>query len=176
MVGLIFSAGYGKRLGRITKTMPKCMIKVAGKPCLERIVSKIEALGVDRIIVNTHWLPLKIMEYFGERLLYTFEPELLGEGNTLKQLKNWLAGEYVILANGDTLSDVSLKNMLELSIYAATNVRFMDNGVYAGYSVLHPSYFDGNQEFVDYEDGSYWVDIGTPAKLKEANEHFSHRK
>ncbi len=172
MIALLYCAGFGTRLGELTKKTPKCMIKVAGKSCLERIVDKLNGLGVKRIIVNTHWLPLRIMEHFGDRLLYTFEPELLGEDNTLKGLEKWLDDEFVLVGNGDTLSEVDLNKMMEVAIQYECNVRHMDKEVYAGYMILHPDYFHGNRKFINYISPDYWVDIGTPSKLKEANEHY----
>jgi NDP-sugar pyrophosphorylase family protein len=172
MIGLIYCAGLGTRLGEITKETPKCMLDIAGKPCLERIVEKFENEGLNRIIVNTHWLPLKIMEYFGDRLLYTFEPELLGENATLARLEKWLRDEMVVVCNGDTLSDISLGIMGEICVNDEGSVRFMDGEKYAGYTVLHPDYFNGNRKFIDLMTDAYWVDIGTPKGLAEARKHY----
>jgi NDP-sugar pyrophosphorylase family protein len=174
VIALVYCAGFGKRLGKLTKETPKCMIKVAGKPCLERIVEKLNGLGVKRIIVNTHWLPLRIMEYFGDRILYTFEPELMGENLTLNRLVRWLEDEFVLVCNGDTLTEVDLNAMMEIAMNNNANVRHMDHEVYAGYTILCPDYFRGNRKFINYISPDYWVDIGTPKGLKEANEHYKN--
>lgn len=176
MLGLIYCAGYGTRLGELTKEIPKVMVDVAGKPCLEWIVEKFEKSGIKKIIINTHWLPLKIMEYFGDRLLYTFEPELLGEYNTLNRLEKWLKDEFVCVCNGDTLSDISLELMTNLCVSENMSVRFMDGDVYAGYSILHPDYFFGHRKFTNLITDAYWVDIGTPKGLREARRHYGKIK
>ena len=69
MKGLILSAGLGTRLGPLTKDTPKPMIKVAGYPVLEHLVFHLHRYGITKIIVNLHYKPEKIMDYFGERLL-----------------------------------------------------------------------------------------------------------
>ncbi|MBU1092566.1 NTP transferase domain-containing protein [Patescibacteria group bacterium] len=172
MIGLIYCAGYGKRLGKLTESMPKCMMDVNGKPCLERIIEHFNYYGVNKIIVNTHWCNMRIMEYFGDRLLYTFEPVLLGESQTLQRLRPWLKDNYVIVANGDTLSDVNIDNLKSISMSGGVNVRHVDKGIYAGYSVLHKDYFNGNMEFTNLITPAEWVDIGDPNRLKLANELY----
>ena len=174
MIALIYCAGFGKRLGKLTKEVPKCMIPVAGKPCLERIVDQLNGLGVKRIIVNTHWLPLRIMEHFEDRVLYTFEPELLGENITLNRLVRWLEDEFVIVCNGDTLTEVDLTAMVDVAMKNDCNVRHMYKEVYCGYTILCPDYFKGNRKFINYISDDYWVDIGTHSGLKEANEHYKN--
>lgn len=172
-VGLVFCAGYGKRLGDLTKETPKCMIDVCGKPVLERIIDHFHSHDIQKIIVNTHWLPIKIMEYFQNEVLFTFEPELLGEYQTIEGLRRWLADDYVVVANGDTLSDVDLGLMLELSAETNSNIRFSTKDVYAGYAVLHPDYFKGNKKFNDYFSDAFWVDMGTPEGLAEARRIYT---
>jgi len=172
-VGLIFCAGLGKRLGKLTAENPKCMIDINGKPCLEHIVEYLESYGIDKVIVNTHWMPLKIMDYFGDRLLYTFEPVLLGESNTLRRLKRWLQNEFVVMVNGDTLSDVNLDLMLEVCKRGGVSVKHYDKGVYAGYAILHKDYFNGNTDFTNLISPANWIDIGSPKSLKEARKLYA---
>jgi D-glycero-alpha-D-manno-heptose 1-phosphate guanylyltransferase len=173
---LIYCAGLGTRLGEITKDKAKCMIDVAGKPCLEWIVEKLESEGIGQIIVNTHWKPLDIMEHFSDRLLYTFEPELLGEKQTLERLCKWLKGEFVVVCNGDTLSEIDLGLMVNIAMNRDCNVRFANKDKYAGYTVLHPDYFYGNRKFTNLITPAYWVDIGTPVGLAEARKHYGKIK
>src|SRR3990167_4053656 len=106
---LILAAGKGTRLGY--KTKPKCMAMVNGKPILEHIVDHLNNYGVTEIIVNLHSNPKKVMDYFGTKLLYFFEPEPLGAEKTILTLHRWL-GERFIVMNGDTLTNVNLYEMM----------------------------------------------------------------
>jgi NDP-sugar pyrophosphorylase family protein len=86
MNALILSAGLGTRLKPLTNKVPKPMIKVAGRPVLEHLIFHLHKYGIRNIILNLHYLPLKIMEHFGSSVLYTYENELLGESRTIKTL------------------------------------------------------------------------------------------
>ena len=172
MIGLIYCAGLGTRLGKLTKNTPKPMIKVGEKPVLERIIDNFNKHGIDKIIVNTHYLHTKIMEYFGDKLLYTFEPILLGEEKTLENLRKWLSGEWVCVANGDTLSNINITAMYNWAKQLNKNVRFVDNGVYAGTMILKPQYYS-DRTMSDFNSDSWWIDIGTHNGLQKAKEKFN---
>ena len=164
---LILCAGLGKRLG--LKKTPKCMVKVNGKPILEHLVNHLNKAGITEIIINVHKNYEKIFKYFGTRLLYLYEPILLGEDGTEKILSKWLGDQYIIM-NGDTLTNIDLLKMAEFGAkeiwfwnprklhYAGTK---MINKVGIGFLI---SYWDG--------DGAYYFDIGTPAKLRKARKFF----
>lgn len=171
MNGLILSAGLGTRLGKLTENTPKPMIKIAGKPVLEHLVDYLNSWNVEKIIVNTHHKPLKIMEYFGTRLVYSYEPKLLGEEGTILSLKNWLMDDYTVVMNGDTLTNLNLAEMLKTS--GGRNVRSMDGDIYTGTMIISPSYFEGNNKFSYYSHKDTWfVDMGTPEGLKKAKEIY----
>ena len=54
MKALILAAGYATRLYPLTKDKAKPLLEIAGKPMIERIISKIEELDVNEIIVITN--------------------------------------------------------------------------------------------------------------------------
>ncbi len=61
MKALILAAGYGVRLYPITKVCPKPLLPVAGKPIIEYVIDKVQAIdGVSEIIVisNSKFFPL----------------------------------------------------------------------------------------------------------------------
>lgn len=67
LVGLIPAAGKGTRAYPYTKTIPKGMLKVNGRPLLEHLVTlQRDALGIRdiRIVVGTH--RQTIQDYFGD--------------------------------------------------------------------------------------------------------------
>jgi len=60
MKAIIPAAGYGTRLYPLTKETPKALIDIAGKPVLEHVLARIEALGeVDRVFIVTNGLYYK---------------------------------------------------------------------------------------------------------------------
>ncbi len=54
MESLILCGGYAKRLEPITEFIPKPLLFVNGKPVLDHIVSKVDALGIDRKVISTN--------------------------------------------------------------------------------------------------------------------------
>ena len=171
MKALILCAGLGKRLN--LKKTPKCMVKVNRKPVLEHLVNHLNKYGITEIIVNVHKNYEKIFKYFGTRLLYLYEPILLGEAGTEKLLGNWLGEEYIVM-NGDTLTNVNITEMIkresrESWFWNAEKVH------YAGTKLVNK---DGIGILVDLwdGDGAYYFDIGTKSKLEKARRFYKKLK
>jgi dTDP-glucose pyrophosphorylase len=163
MRALILCAGKGTRLG--LKKTPKCMVKVAGKPVLEHLVNHLNKAGIIEIIVNisSHSDYTKIFRYFGTRLLYLYEPTLLGEAGTEKLLEKWLGKAYLVM-NGDTLTNINIKKLT-----SGFSCRFVKEGRYGGTKFVRD--FPGHDLDID-EPGAYYFDIGTPNKLARARRFF----
>lgn len=51
MKAIIVAAGRGRRLGQETDAIPKCMVRVAGKPILHRQLEALAAAGVDEVVI-----------------------------------------------------------------------------------------------------------------------------
>jgi len=51
MKAIIVAAGRGRRLGQETDAIPKCMVRVAGKPILHRQLESLAAAGVDEVVI-----------------------------------------------------------------------------------------------------------------------------
>ena len=62
---VIMCGGLGSRLGNLTHDCPKPMLKVGGKPILERIMCSIIQCGISRFFFATNYLREKIESYFG---------------------------------------------------------------------------------------------------------------
>ena len=53
---MIMAAGLGKRMRPLTATRPKPLIHVHGKALLDHVLEKLRAAGVERVVVNVHYL------------------------------------------------------------------------------------------------------------------------
>src|SRR5512138_903075 len=60
MKAMIFAAGMGRRLGKITETIPKVLVDINGKTVLQLAVEKCCAFGFDDIIINVHHFADKV--------------------------------------------------------------------------------------------------------------------
>ena len=146
------------------------MIEVGGYPVLEHLIFHLSKFGITQVMVNLHYKPEVIMNYFGTRLLYTYEPTLLGEEGTIDSLKHWLMSDYTVVMNGDTLTDLDINKMFLWS--QGKNIRSMDGNVYTGCKIISPNYFFGKTDLANYYDPTlYWQDVGTNSGLEAAREH-----
>jgi NDP-sugar pyrophosphorylase family protein len=173
---LILAAGYGTRLGELTKNHPKPTIQVGGKSVIEHIISNLHAHSITEIIVNVHYLPMIITEKLDSNALYYYEPTLLGHEGTINALRKWLEGDAFFVINGDTISNVDYHSMSYRARMSAI-VALMDNWRCAGTWLYPPNYFD-NQEIpvIPYrQSGLVWHDIGTKARLTEAKKYYEKK-
>ncbi len=53
---MVLAAGFGERMRPLTDRMPKPMVEVAGKPLLDHVLDRLADAGVDKAVVNVHYL------------------------------------------------------------------------------------------------------------------------
>ena len=53
---MVLAAGLGKRMRPLTATRPKPLIEVAGQSLLDHLLERLRAAGVERAVVNVHYL------------------------------------------------------------------------------------------------------------------------
>jgi mannose-1-phosphate guanylyltransferase len=78
-------------------------------------------VGVDRFIVNIHYLPEVYSEKFPDRqwrgvpIIFRYEPVLLDTAGGLKNIEDLLGEDEAILCyNGDVMTDLPLPRLLEI--------------------------------------------------------------
>ena len=117
MKAVILSAGKSKRLSSLTASVPKPMLKIAGKPILEHNILMCKKAGVDEIFINLHYLAEKITDYFGDgskydlKIIYNYEPRLLGTAGGLLYFLKWLQHEPYYVIYGDNYSNIELRDL-----------------------------------------------------------------
>jgi dTDP-glucose pyrophosphorylase len=115
---VIMAGGEGTRLRPLTQHLPKPMIRVAGRPILERLVMHLVGHGVTRIFFAVHYKGEVIEEYFGDgaglgcHIEYLREPEPLGTGGALSLLPE-APPEPVLVMNGDLVTQADIGRLLE---------------------------------------------------------------
>lgn len=115
---VILCGGRGKRLGFLTRTVPKPMIKFGKTPFLDILVSYLVSQGYRRIILVIGYKAHRIKSYFIERrrtgtqLIFSIERKPLGTGGGLKYAKRFINSNPFMVINGDTFSDVPGKQIL----------------------------------------------------------------
>ena len=64
MKAFLLAAGLGTRLRPLTEKIPKCLVPINGKPLLEIWLELCRLHGITDILVNTHYLPHSVQNYF----------------------------------------------------------------------------------------------------------------
>lgn len=104
---MVLAAGLGKRMRPITDTMPKPLVKIAGKTLLDWGLDSLEATGVSKAVINVHYLPEQIVAHVADRkaprIVISDEREALLEsaGGIVKALP-LLGDEPFYIINADT--------------------------------------------------------------------------
>jgi mannose-1-phosphate guanylyltransferase/phosphomannomutase len=119
MKAMVLCAGYGLRLGELTRQTPKPMLRLGDRPLLEHVLRHLVRHGFDEIALNLHFMPESIREYFGDgsrcggRLVYSHEAELLGTAGGVKKMAGFLArsGDFLV-HYGDVLTSQDFTAML----------------------------------------------------------------
>lgn len=119
MKAMVMCAGYGTRMGDLTRELPKPMLLLQGYPLLAYIISHLARHGFDQIVINLHFMPQVIRSYFGDGarwhvgITYSDEPELLGTAGSLKKMEQTLGqGDAFLVHYGDILTDQDFTAML----------------------------------------------------------------
>jgi NDP-sugar pyrophosphorylase family protein len=93
------------------------MIRVAGRPILERIVLHLVGHGISRIFLSTNYLGHLVEEHFGDgsklgvRIEYLAEEVPLGTGGALSLLPQ-APSEPLVVMNGDLVTQANIGGLL----------------------------------------------------------------
>lgn len=109
----MLAAGLGTRLRPLTYDIAKPMVPVLDRPVMAHIVDLLDRHGVEDAVANLHHFPDPIRGYFGDRLEYRFEEELLGTAGGVRNCADFFAGETFVVISGDALTDIDLDAMHE---------------------------------------------------------------
>lgn len=126
---MVLAAGLGKRMRPITDTMPKPLVKIAGKTLLDWSLDSLAAAGVKKVVVNVHYFPQQIIDHVSDRKApdVVISDESAGlldsAGGIVKALPD-LGPEPFFVVNADTFwIDQSEPNLRRLALeWDATNM------------------------------------------------------
>jgi len=108
-VAMVLAAGLGLRLRPITATRPKPLVEVAGRSILDRVLDGLTGAGVERCVVNTHYLGHQIDAHLAARptppVDLSHEEELLDTGGGINRALDALGPDPFFAVNADILWD-----------------------------------------------------------------------
>jgi MurNAc alpha-1-phosphate uridylyltransferase len=104
---MLLAAGYGTRLKPLTDHTPKPLVPVAGRPMIEYALEKVQAYGVEEIVINVSYLKTQLQTYLARfknlHVTISEEAEPLETGGGLKKAEPFLGHEPVFAINSDIL-------------------------------------------------------------------------
>lgn len=112
MKAMVLAAGLGTRLKPLTFHAPKPMVPVLDRPVMAHIVGLLESQGFDELVANLHWHADAIRAYFGDRLTWSYEPELLGTAGGVRKVRDFFGEEPIVVISGDALTDLDLRQLV----------------------------------------------------------------
>ncbi len=104
---MMLAAGLGKRMRPITETLPKPLVKVAGKPLIDWGLDALGRSGAPKTVVNVHYLADQLISHLAARvqpeIVISDERDLLldSAGGVVKALPQLGAAPFYLL-NADT--------------------------------------------------------------------------
>ena len=106
---MVMAAGLGKRMRPLTATRPKPLIEVAGKPLLDHVLDKLRVAGVERAVINVHYLPDALEAHLARRAngldiaISDERDELLETGGGLVRAAPLIDADPFLSVNSDNL-------------------------------------------------------------------------
>ena len=111
---VILAGGKGTRISELSKSMPKPMIKILGKPIIFRIIMHYYKFGFKDFIIAAGYKKNFIKDYFKKKKFKDIKINVVDTGlNTMtggriKRLKKYLNNETFMLTYGDGVADVDI--------------------------------------------------------------------
>jgi NDP-sugar pyrophosphorylase family protein len=172
MKAMLLAAGLGTRLRPLTDNFPKCMVPIAGKPVLEYNLEWLRRYGIHEVLINLHYLPHVVKDYFGDgsnwgmKITYSLEKEVLGTAGGVKKGAWFFDKGAFFVWYGDNLSTCDLNKMYD---FHQTKAGIATIALYQREDVTHSGIvrLDGNDRILCYLEKpsleqafSHWVNAG----------------
>lgn len=115
---LVLAAGLATRLQPLSSVRAKAALPVAGDALIARILRRLHAAGIRRVVINLHHLAASITRIvgdgssFGLSIRYSWEPEVLGSAGGPARAIPLLESDRFLIVNGDTLTDIDLPALI----------------------------------------------------------------
>jgi len=127
---MVMAAGHGTRMRPLTNDRSKAMVEVGGLPLIEHMLRRLEAAGINRVVVNVHAHADQLEDYLKNRsskfeLLISDEREtLLETGGGVVKARPLLGTAPILICNIDAVW-IEFKSVIP-DLMAAWDSQIMD--------------------------------------------------
>lgn len=121
MKAMILGAGIGSRLDPLTRSLPKPLVPIVGKPVMGHLVDLLKKHGITEIMVNVQYLGHKIEETLGDGssygvlIHYSREDKLWGDAGGVKRAEAFFrdgSDDTFLVIGGDDLTDTDIGRII----------------------------------------------------------------
>ena len=120
MQAIILAAGMGRRLGELTKENTKCMVPVNGVRLIDRLLTQLSQLQLNRVIIVVGYQGQKLIDYIGHlydgrlNIVYAENPIYDKTNNiySLSMVKDQLQEDDTLLIESDLIFSDRLFSMI----------------------------------------------------------------
>lgn len=122
MQAIVLCAGYGTRLGLLSKRIPKPLLPVLDRPILVNTIYYLKRHGVTNVGINTHHLASQVEGFVGDGRRFRLpiftnrEKKILGTGGGVAGLRNFVSDDNFIIYNSDIVTNISPDEPLRLHL------------------------------------------------------------
>lgn len=109
LTAMVFAAGLGTRMRPITASLPKPLVKVAGKALIDHMLDRLAEAGVREAVVNVHYLGGMIISHLAKReqaprvVISDERDRLLDQGGAIMRALPRLGPDAFVICNTDAL-------------------------------------------------------------------------
>lgn len=104
--GIVLAAGRGERLRPLTDNLPKPLVQIDDRTLLDHAIDRLVAVGVERVLVNVHYLADQIVEHLKPRrdveIIISREEKALETGGGVAHALKFLGDAPFFVLNGDS--------------------------------------------------------------------------
>lgn len=102
---MLFAAGFGTRMGTLTKDQPKPMVRVAGRPLIDHTLDLLDGPDLPHRVANLHYKPDALIAHLqGRNIAFSHEqPDILETGGGLRHALPLLGNGPVVTMNTDAI-------------------------------------------------------------------------
>lgn len=120
MQAIILAAGMGRRLGEYTKDNTKCMLPVNGERLIDRLLTQLAALQLERVVIVVGYKGQNLIDYIGNRydgrlsIEYVNNPIYDSTNNiySLALAKDYLQSDDTLLIESDLIFDEGMFKLI----------------------------------------------------------------
>lgn len=105
---MVFAAGLGTRMRPVTDSIPKPLVKVAGRALIDHMLDRLAETGVKRAVVNVHYKSDQMIAHLKGRttpeiVISDETDKLLDQGGGIMKAMPHLGGAPFLICNTDAI-------------------------------------------------------------------------